>query len=213
MAVNADRRTYTVAVILAALAGYVDAMGYLTLGGFFVSFMSGNTTRAGVFAAEGNLHLALVGGAIIALFVLGVVVGSLVGDRSAPWRASVVMVLVAALAATAAVGSAFGPVQVVVAALAMAMGAENTVFGRGARESISLTYMTGTLVKLGRGIAAALSGGPRWQWVRYAGLWFGLLAGVVGGTAVHRGVGLAGLWLAVVTALVLAWVFAVRLPG
>ena len=33
------------AVLLAALAGYVDSIGFLQLGGLFVSFMSGNTTR------------------------------------------------------------------------------------------------------------------------------------------------------------------------
>lgn len=40
-----DRR---IAVLLAALAGYLDAVGFIASGGFFVSFMTGNSTRAGV---------------------------------------------------------------------------------------------------------------------------------------------------------------------
>ncbi|GAA4478249.1 YoaK family protein [Rhodococcus olei] len=210
MAVNADRRTYSVAVILAALAGYVDAMGYITLGGFFVSFMSGNTTRSGVAVVDGQWHSAAVGAAIVGLFVLGVMLGSLLGDLAGLWRRSGVLAVVAVLLALAAIASGPGPEQVVIAALALAMGAENTVFDRGSGSAISLTYMTGTLVKLGRSLAAALTGGPRWQWVRFAGLWFGLLAGVAGGTAVHRGIGLAGLWVAVVVAMALAVDFARR---
>ncbi len=34
------------AIGLAALAGFVDGVGFLTAGGYFVSFMSGNTTAA-----------------------------------------------------------------------------------------------------------------------------------------------------------------------
>ncbi|MGW0177053.1 YoaK family protein [Rhodococcus sp. NPDC003322] len=210
MVVDAGRRTYAVAVVLAALAGYVDAMGFITLGGFFVSFMSGNTTRMGVAAVDGNWHPALVGAGVIGLFVLGVVLGALVGERAGTRRGSVIMIVVAVLVSIAAVVSGFGPEQVVIAALALAMGAENTVFDRGDGASISLTYMTGTLVRLGRSIAAAMTGGPRWEWTRFAGHWGGLLTGVAAGTAVHHGVGLAGLWVAVVTALALAVAFANR---
>lgn len=42
------------AATLSALAGYVDAVGFMTLGGFFVSFMSGNSTRLGVGLSSGE---------------------------------------------------------------------------------------------------------------------------------------------------------------
>ncbi|MFG1785432.1 YoaK family protein [Rhodococcus oryzae] len=206
--VDAGRRTFVFAVLLAALAGYVDAMGYITLGGFFVSFMSGNSTRMAVGAVDGHWHVAAVGAAVIGLFVLGVVLGSVLGRITRARRRSVVMCLVAGLLVAAVTASAIGPRQVVIAALALAMGAENTVFERTGESSISLTYMTGTLVKLGQRIAAALTGGPRWEWVRFAGLWLGLVLGVAAGAAVHRGVGLAGLWAAVALALLLAVLFA-----
>ncbi|MET0229353.1 MAG: DUF1275 family protein, partial [Rhodanobacteraceae bacterium] len=41
-----------VAAALSWNAGYVDAVGYLSLGGFFVSFMSGNSTQLGVGIAQ-----------------------------------------------------------------------------------------------------------------------------------------------------------------
>lgn len=206
MAVDADRATYAIAAMLAALAGYVDAMGFITLGGFFVSFMSGNTTQAGVDLVDGQWHPVLVGGSVIALFVLGVIAGSLLGHVAGRWRRSAVMTGVTVLIAAATVLSAVGPDQAVIAALTLAMGMENTVFDRSSASSISLTYMTGTLVKLGRALAEAVAGGPRWDWLRFGGLWLALVAGVVAGAAVHRAIGLAGLWVAVVAALILAGV-------
>lgn len=204
MITSLGRTTAATAVLLAALAGFVDAMGYITLGGYFVSFMSGNSTRAAVAAVDGAGHSALVGASVIGLFVLGVVAGSLLGRRAGRRRASAVLVLVTLLLAVSAAGHDVAPTQVVIASMALAMGAENTVFERRDQASISLTYMTGTLVKLGQQIAGALAGGPRWAWVRFAVLWLGLVAGVVLGAAVHRWVGLTGMWLAVAVSALLA---------
>jgi hypothetical protein len=39
-----SRRNIALACALSALAGYVDGIGFLHLGGLFVSFMSGNST-------------------------------------------------------------------------------------------------------------------------------------------------------------------------
>ncbi len=46
------RRNIALACALSLLAGYVDGIGFLHLGGLFVSFMSGNSTRLGVSLAE-----------------------------------------------------------------------------------------------------------------------------------------------------------------
>ena len=43
--IPAERADLTLAVVLVALAGFVDAVGFLVLGGLFVSFMSGNSTQ------------------------------------------------------------------------------------------------------------------------------------------------------------------------
>ncbi len=39
---------------LSALAGFVDAIGFIKLGGYFVSFMSGNSTRLAVALAKAS---------------------------------------------------------------------------------------------------------------------------------------------------------------
>jgi len=38
-------------LVLTAMAGWVDAIGFLRLGGFYPSFMSGNTTQLGIALA------------------------------------------------------------------------------------------------------------------------------------------------------------------
>jgi uncharacterized membrane protein YoaK (UPF0700 family) len=58
-----DRRLKTISACLSALAGYVDAIGIIKLGGFFISFMSGNSTRLAVGLAQGSRHAAVFGGA------------------------------------------------------------------------------------------------------------------------------------------------------
>ncbi len=55
--------------------------------------------------------------------------------------------------------------------MAMAMGAENIVFERNGEVSIGVTYMTGSLVKLGQRMVVALLGTDRLGWVPYLYLW------------------------------------------
>ena len=64
-----SRRDIVVACALSALAGYVDGIGFLHLGGLFVSFMSGNSTRMGVSLAEGDWQNAAAALGLVALFV------------------------------------------------------------------------------------------------------------------------------------------------
>ena len=65
------------------------ASAYLHLGGLFVSFMSGNSTRMGVSLAEGNWWGAAAALGLIALFVIGAAAGSLIvlgrGANRQPW--------------------------------------------------------------------------------------------------------------------------------
>ena len=198
-----DRRTRLLATGLAALAGFVDATGFIHLKGFFVSFMSGNSTRLAVGLA-GRTHEAAVAGGLIASFVVGVVAGSLVGSSTGGRQRGAVLGLVAVLLALAAACGGLGWPTVAVVAMAMAMGAENAVFERDGEVQIGLTYMTGTLVKVGQRVAAALRGGAAYGWVPYLALWAGLVGGAVAGAAAYSSFGLGNLWIAAAAAGVLA---------
>jgi uncharacterized membrane protein YoaK (UPF0700 family) len=90
----------SLAVGLAGLAGFVDAIAFLQLGGFFVSFMSGNSTRLGVGLAQASQAAGVAGG-LVGSFVLGVVIGSLAGRRAGFRQRPVVLALVSALLAAA----------------------------------------------------------------------------------------------------------------
>ena len=78
--------------------------------------------------------------------------------------------------------------------MVLAMGAENAVFKHDGELHIGLTYMTGTLVKFGQRVAAAIMGGPRFAWASYGLLWSGLVTGAVAGAASFSWIGLASLW-------------------
>jgi len=78
-----DRKSRLLAACLSSLAGFVDALAFLKLGGFFVSFMSGNSTRLGVGLAQWSTNAGIAGG-LIATFVVGVFFGSLAGAWAGP---------------------------------------------------------------------------------------------------------------------------------
>ncbi|MGC6400407.1 YoaK family protein [Sphingomonas sp. FW199] len=193
----AERR---IAILLAALAGYVDAVGFMASGGFFVSFMTGNSTRTGVGIAE-RMGDAAIAAMLIAAFVAGVTAGTLV--RRWITRRSMLVALVALCVGIAAATARHWPVPATLAMLAFAMGAENAVLVVGG-EAVSLTYMTGTLVKVGQRIGHALAGGDRWGWAPFAILWAGLILGAVAGGMAHHWLGIQALWPAALAALLIA---------
>ena len=128
------KRNILLACALSALAGYVDAIGFLHLGGLYVSFMSGNSTRMGVNLAQGQWINAAEAFGVIALFVIGAAAGSLMvlgkGVHRQPW----VLLVEALLLLAAGLAEAFGMPNVAVAAIELAMGAgERGVPDRGRR--------------------------------------------------------------------------------
>jgi uncharacterized membrane protein YoaK (UPF0700 family) len=202
-----DKRIWALAVGCSALAGYVDAIGFLSLGGFFVSFMSGNSTRLGVGLAQGSPAVAVAAG-LIGTFLLGVIAGSFTGHVAGRNRRPAVLALVAALLTIAAALASAGTQHAAIVVAGLAMGAENAIFERDGEVHIGLTYMTGTLVKLGQRITAALLGGSRVAWMPYLLLWLGLVAGGLAGALIYPPLGLGALWIAAGVAATLAIVAA-----
>ena len=186
-------------LVLAGLAGFVDAIGFVLSGGLFVSFMSGNSTQAGVEASSGELTTAGVALSLVAAFVAGVVLGRVMSlrIRGANLGVRIMGLGVALFAATGAVALWPDP-GYSLASLALVMGAMNTLFVADGRARVAITYATGTLVSLGLGIADRLAGGGRTPWVRPLLLWAAITAGALSGALVWR---IIGIWALPVAAV------------
>jgi uncharacterized membrane protein YoaK (UPF0700 family) len=203
-----SRRNVALACALSALAGYVDAIGFLHLGGLFVSFMSGNSTRMGVSLAEGHWQNAAVALGLIALFVIGAAAGSLIVLGRGAHRQPLVLLAEALLLAGAALAYTFGLPNVAVATIVLAMGLENAVFQIDGGAGLGLTYVTGALVKVGQLVAAALTGGARWAWAPNLLLWAALVTGALCGALAYHWINLAAIWFAAAIALALSGIVA-----
>ena len=190
-----DRQRRAFAMALAAMAGFVDSVGFLSAHGYFVSFMSGNTTRLGVALGTAPAD-ALVPALLIAGFITGVTGGALLSDRASNLRKPAVLALVTTLLTMASLARLLDLPAVMMAALVLAMGALNNTFQRDGEVTVGLTYMTGALVKLGIGLAGWLSGKRKTQWTSWAQLWMGLLAGAVLGAFLQDRLPMACLWIA-----------------
>ena len=185
--------------ILAALAGMVDAIGYLRLGHLFVSFMSGNSTQLAVAVGRGDLTEAGIITELIALFVLGAAGGQVLAGFTGKWHLTWILVAVAALLATGTVLTT-SPKPMV-----LAMGALNASMHRAGKMGVSLTYVTGTLVKFGQNLGDFLTRRlTGWAWLVQASPWAGLIAGATIGSAAYMRMGGVATWAPVLLACLLA---------
>ena len=175
-----DPARQRLALGLAGLAGLVDATGFVVAGGYFTSFMSGNTTRMGVELVE-RPALALAPLGLIACFLTGVIGGALIGRRFRGRHKRVMLGLIAALLAGGAALLVTGLPIPFLATSAMAMGLANNVFARDGEVTVGVTYMTGALVRFGQGVAARLAGESLPSTRGYGLLWSALAVGAAAG--------------------------------
>jgi uncharacterized membrane protein YoaK (UPF0700 family) len=193
------RNAELLAAALALIAGFIDAYGMITYG-VFVSFMSGNTTQTGYQAAEGAFGPASLSALAILFFVVGSFAGTLLvqaaGRRA---RRAVFGVVAAALAEVVGLTYFdFLSVGFGIAIVSAAMGIMNSAFSRVGAESVSLTFVTGTLSRVGSHLALAARRAPladsQGPWDTHlrramllARLWVGFLAGaLLSGAATPR---------------------------
>jgi uncharacterized membrane protein YoaK (UPF0700 family) len=203
-----DPARQRLALGLAGLAGLVDATGFVVAGGYFTSFMSGNTTRMGVELIE-RPALALAPLGLIACFLAGVIAGAVTGKRVRGRHKRVLLGMVAVLLGGGAALLAAGFHVPFLAASAIAMGLANNVFARDGEVTVGVTYMTGALVRFGQGIAARMAGEPLPSTRGYGLLWSALAAGAAAGGGLCL---IAPAWAAAaatIAALAL-WLFALR---
>jgi uncharacterized membrane protein YoaK (UPF0700 family) len=210
------RSEASLAICLALIAGYVDAYGLLAFA-TYVSFMSGNTTQAGMLIGQGKLLAALPSALAIASFLAGSIAGTwLTLSRLRQSRRLLLGVVAALLAVvigvmpTGRLDDAAG-----IATLGMAMGMMNSTLNRVGAEPVSLTFVTGTLNKLGRHLALAVKGAPlpdaQGPWDTHLGracllasMWAGFLGGAVLSGAASSYFGVRALLPPALTLLALA---------
>ena len=187
-----ERRVMVLAGLLAALAGFVDATGYLHLSGLFVSYMSGNSTQLAVALGQGDLDEAGTIAELIALFVLGAAAGQILAGFAGKWHLTWVLIGVAILLAIAgALGTSPEP-------MVLAMGALNAAMHRAGSIPVSLTFVTGVLVRFGQGLGDFITRRTRgWNWLVQAVPWVGLIIGAMLGGAAYLRIAEAVIWVPV----------------
>ena len=149
------------AVFLALIAGYLDGYGLLVLG-TYVSFMSGNTTFAGLKSGQGNFQAALPSAIAVLSFVTGSFLGNLLSQSRLRYSRRLIFGVIAGLLATVAGLERHGlwNAPAAIALLSLAMGMMNPALSNVGAESVSLTFVTGTLNRIGGNLAAAAGRKP-----------------------------------------------------
>jgi uncharacterized membrane protein YoaK (UPF0700 family) len=177
------------AAALALIAGFIDAYGMITYG-VFVSFMSGNTTQTGYQTAEGAFGPASLSALAILFFVVGSFAGTLMVEFAGRYARRVLYCVVAAALAAIAGLTQLGmlPGAFAIAAISVAMGVMNNALSRVGAQAVSLTFVTGSLSRVGSSLALALRRAPlrdaQGPWDTHlrralllARLWLGFLVG------------------------------------
>ena len=172
--------------VLAVLAGVLGATAFTHSAGYFVTFMTGNAQRAVLGYFRDDVTLSISAGLLMLCFVAGVVVASVC--RRHFWVAHphgpTVLTTLSLFAAMVSgiiddgweeVNLDFVPIMLVV----FGIGALNTSFVKDGEVSVPLSYVTGTLVKMGQGIERHIAGGNVTEWLGY----FLLVASFVVGAA------------------------------
>jgi uncharacterized membrane protein YoaK (UPF0700 family) len=144
-------------VSLVLVAGYVDGYALHVLKNY-VSFMSGNTTMAGLRAGEGRIEAALPPSLAIAAFLAGSFAGNWLAHSEYPYARRLMLAVTAVLLAFFIVLNFHNSLNIIfgVVILSSAMGLINPAVSRVGSEPLSLTFVTGTLNKIGGHLAMAV---------------------------------------------------------
>ncbi|MBC3185695.1 DUF1275 domain-containing protein [Corynebacterium sp. zg-331] len=180
-------REFFLGVMLASLAGATGAAAWLYSSGWYVTFMTGNTERMVLEPIRGGTEAGLAAFSAVVVFVIGALTATLA--RIYLWSQARHGAMVVA---TGAIIGAFvsdlwlgtqydelSPIPILF--LAFGLGALNTSISRRGQVVMPLSYVTGTLVKIGQGIALHLAGKQKWMWFPQLATYLGFLVGAAGG--------------------------------
>jgi uncharacterized membrane protein YoaK (UPF0700 family) len=207
--------TAAAAVLLTFVAGCVDAIGFLRLGGIYVANMSGNSIAIGMHSVIGpraalEERLLAVAGYVAGLLITRI--GANVADRVRFKRVAAVALLFEILCLALFV-RASGITAGIVAG-AVAMGIQAAAISRFNGVTIYTAFVTGSLVRFAEYVAEVCVGFPQKTGARrraaFDACWFGCIwlayvgGAIAGVTAFTRfGAGVV-LWACVVLAVIAA---------
>jgi len=183
-------------LLLTAAAGCIDAIGFIELGGFYTSFMSGNTTQLGQALSDGVWPVVQLTTSLVALFLLGAILGSLLATLGSRWgaAAATALALLAVLGTLLLSASGF-PSHQSMLVLAAAAGAQNAILPSIGSVRLGTTFVTGTLFAAGGDFARALRRqAPPWRWAQHLLVWASLMIGALLGGLGYGVVGIAVLF-------------------
>jgi uncharacterized membrane protein YoaK (UPF0700 family) len=200
------KRTGTGVILVAAIsfvAGMTDAIG-LRMSGDFVSFMTGNTTRAAVsFEAADYGHTLKLLGAIL-MFVAGNAGGIIVAHRF-DRRIFAVLGAVSVCLAIASIMQDPAMAAAQFFCVVFAMGMVNAAVEHVEGLPIGLTYVTGALSRFGRGIGRFLLGDRTLDWTIQIVPWLGMIAGALCGAALSVIMQSMALWVVAALTMLVAF--------
>lgn len=172
--------------VLAALAGLLGATAFTHSAGYFVTFMTGNVQRVVSGFFRGEQWVAISAALLLLAFVSGVFAASLCRRYlwpSEPHGATVLTTVALVAATTFDATTGGGPEFAVpffpIFLVTFGVGALNTAFISNGEVSIPLSYVTGTLVKMGQGAERHLHGGSVDDWLGYFLLFASFSAGAI----------------------------------
>jgi uncharacterized membrane protein YoaK (UPF0700 family) len=158
---------------LTLAAGYVDAVGYLALGGVFTANMTGNTVLLGLHVSQEQSSAVLRSLLALVGFGGGALMGAMILERwraEGPWPPGVTWAFAAESVMLTAFALGFaltGPrpepteVHGLILLSAVAMGMQSAAARRLDLPGIATTYVTGTLTSAMSGLVAGSRAGSR----------------------------------------------------
>lgn len=177
--------------LLTSTAGFFDAIGYTHLAGLYVSFMSGNSTRLGVAIAQGDWQTLLPCALVIASFVAGAFVGSLISGTRRRFRLPAILTTEILLLLTAMALSSRVEGYAALLPVCIAMGIQNAGHETIVGVELGKSFITGFLFNLGKTLTQlALCRNGAAQALAYGTSWGAFLAGVILGSIALAHLGL-----------------------
>lgn len=174
------------AATLAVLAGFVDAVGFLSFGHVFIASPDAGSTVFGVRLA-GSMSLPLIASLVVGGFLGGVVIVTLLTFRTTQFRRTVVLLLTTLMLVGAHAAFACAIPYVPAILLAIAMGAAHCIFERDSPALRDAMSPSAQLARLGEVLARGRVGANHRRIGLHASFWLAFLFGGFCG---------AGAWLA-----------------